>query len=46
MKLSLKFSFKNANIVLLLHDHYELTSNSDVPIHGILGVDFFLILIS
>lgn len=33
--------FKNANIVLLLHDHYELTSNSDVPIHGILGVDFF-----
>lgn len=33
--------FAEANIVLLLHDNYELTSNVNIPIHGILGTDFF-----
>ena len=33
--------FKEANIVLLLHDNYELTSNVNIPVHGILGTDFF-----
>ena len=33
--------FKEATIVLLLHDSYELTSNINIPIHGILGTDFF-----